>query len=328
MLVRRFSRLPALVLVASTLLVAAPAHATYPGGDGRIAFVREGSIWTAEADGSDERRLTWRGVAATPVWSPDGRSIAYAWDVPNRKSELDLWTMRADGSDKRRITDARSAEFDPTWSPDGVWLAFASNRGAAGTPHPWIYRTRVARPSASWVRLTSPASSETVPEGDHQPDWSSRGLIVFSRAFAPGLSSSGAWTEPWIVSPGGGDESPVPNPARAHSRWDPSWSPGARRIAYTVSTYDENDDADSRDVLLMSRDGGHVREVTHYGAGSGFFADDPVWSPDGGRFIAYSLYGDLQVLGIWRVGVRGLDPPVQIIENATSPDWQPLPDPA
>src|SRR6476659_2203604 len=40
----------------------------------------------------------------------------------------DIWTANEDGSDPHRITDNLARETFPRFSPDGKWIAFASNR--------------------------------------------------------------------------------------------------------------------------------------------------------------------------------------------------------
>ncbi len=63
-----------------------------------------------------------------PVWSPDGRSIAYARDYCPRVlgcRNSEIFTMRPDGSKQRRITRTPHSEYDPAWSPDGTKIAYA-----------------------------------------------------------------------------------------------------------------------------------------------------------------------------------------------------------
>ena len=61
------------------------------------------SIWLADADGTDERRLTGdylvlQGIG--PVWSPDGRSIAYNRSLASAEpSEVVLVTIADDADD-------------------------------------------------------------------------------------------------------------------------------------------------------------------------------------------------------------------------------------
>jgi TolB protein len=39
--------------------------------------------------------------------------------------------MNPDGSGARRVSQGEAADFSPTWSPDGNWLAFASFRNGS-----------------------------------------------------------------------------------------------------------------------------------------------------------------------------------------------------
>jgi dipeptidyl aminopeptidase/acylaminoacyl peptidase len=80
-------RLPPALLGAITavclLAIATPAHATFPGQDGKIAFQGGGSgsedIFSTNADGSGRTQLTTSPASdLTPAWSPDGTKIAFA----------------------------------------------------------------------------------------------------------------------------------------------------------------------------------------------------------------------------------------------------------
>ena len=72
----RLSLLAALALVAG-LLLGAPATATYPGPNGRIAFddFNTGQLYTINPDGTALRQLTGLPRAASPS-SPTGRRTA------------------------------------------------------------------------------------------------------------------------------------------------------------------------------------------------------------------------------------------------------------
>lgn len=62
---------------------------------------------------------THPGQSRDPVWSPDGRQIAFA-------SDGDLWLMSADGSGKHPLAATALRDHTPVWSPDGSRLAFVS----------------------------------------------------------------------------------------------------------------------------------------------------------------------------------------------------------
>ena len=114
------------VLATSALAVVLsgpPSNAAYPGGDGRIAFVRNSQVFTMTASGKDVTKLTHRGLNTYPKWSPDGQRISYIREVDGRR---DVWVMNVWGHQKRNVTksgDVTSA--GASWSPDGTALAFA-----------------------------------------------------------------------------------------------------------------------------------------------------------------------------------------------------------
>ena len=100
-----------------------------PEGD-RIAFVsdRSGSpqIYVMKADGSDVRRLTFRGNYNTsPAWSPDGDWIAYESRV---NGQFDIWRVDPEGQHLAPLVSHPRSDESPTWSPDSRKIAFHSTR--------------------------------------------------------------------------------------------------------------------------------------------------------------------------------------------------------
>ena len=78
------------------------------------------------ADGGDVRRLTHHPkMDYWPVWSPDGKRIAF---TSNRDGNYEIYLMNADGSGQRNLTNHPAADNFASWSPDGRRLAFISNR--------------------------------------------------------------------------------------------------------------------------------------------------------------------------------------------------------
>jgi TolB protein len=83
--------------------------------DGRIAFVSdrdndEGEIFVMDTDGHNEQRLTPNLRSCAPVWSPDGRSIAFL----GGPSDGAIYVMNADGTGARLIAQSAGAS---AWRP-------------------------------------------------------------------------------------------------------------------------------------------------------------------------------------------------------------------
>ena len=84
-------------------------------------------IHLAGADGSNQVALTGMGPTAmgSPRWSPDSQTIAFD-RYENEHSTI--YTVSAEGGKPRRITDDRFRDIRPSFSHDGKWIYFASNR--------------------------------------------------------------------------------------------------------------------------------------------------------------------------------------------------------
>jgi len=118
-----------LVLASSAAAVEAPLpRHPAPSPDGsRIAFSWQGDLWLVPAAGGEATRLTAHPAGERfPVWSRDGRMIAFA---SNRHGNDDVFVMPANGSATPvRLTFASTADIPNDFTPDGTAVLFTSNR--------------------------------------------------------------------------------------------------------------------------------------------------------------------------------------------------------
>jgi Tol biopolymer transport system component len=173
-------------------------------------------IWTIDVARKTRTRLTFDPANDDqPVWSPDGKTIAFA---SNRSGQNKMYVKPADGSDAERLLteqpgiptswsrDGRFLLFDTTSpvtrvrsgreGPDGgqsdIWvLPMTGQTGEWATPYP-VLATRfsaqgaVFSPDSRWIAYMSIESS--------QPD-------VYVRPFVP--DARGSTGAKWLVSAGG-----------------------------------------------------------------------------------------------------------------------------
>ena len=89
-----------------------------------IAFSYKGDIFTVPATGGNARQLTSNAAYdAYPVWSPDGKKLAFA---SSREGSLDVYLMNATGGSPVRLTTHSSDEVPMTFSDDSHVLFSAA----------------------------------------------------------------------------------------------------------------------------------------------------------------------------------------------------------
>ena len=115
-----------------------------PAGD-KITFESNSSgnieIWTMRADGTNLARIT-EGDSPhwNPIWSPDGKFIAYSTEKLGEEAghhnwrNYNIWVANTETHEERIITGEEQTDWNPVWSPDGKKIAYVTNR-ADGFKH-------------------------------------------------------------------------------------------------------------------------------------------------------------------------------------------------
>jgi Tol biopolymer transport system component len=150
-----------------------------------------------------------------PEQSPDGTRLAFS-------CLTQLYTMSIPGGAPRRLTSANDREYQPAWSPDGQWIAYATWSPDGGQ----LYKIR-ADGSGSPQKLT------TVGGYYRDPVWSPDGTKIIAlrgsrqnRLNTAGFGGTGGLDVVWIPSSGGDVTTIVP--ARGVGR--PHFGPEKDRV--------------------------------------------------------------------------------------------------
>lgn len=139
--------------------------------DGKeIAFTYKGDIWKVPVAGGTAVRLTSQpSYESEPVWSPDGKSIAFASD---RTGGTDIYIMSSNGGSATRLTTNSAAETPEAFTPDGKYVLFSASiqDPAESALFPYramteLYRVPVAGGRVTQVLGTPAVQMTFLPDG-------------------------------------------------------------------------------------------------------------------------------------------------------------------
>jgi TolB protein len=285
---------------------------TDPGGEVRLELYvfnadRSGS-WRLETarltpPAGEPYELATGGGNPGPVWSPDGRTIAFVGMGDD--GNVDVYVVGADGLGQQRLTHHPGVDANPAWSSDGRKIAFTrrAREWGAGKTHIYVMNADGSRQR----RLTE-------------------GYVHFSVAWSPDgqkmLFERPNPRHPWgpvpgdfaedlhsINADGSGQRRLTSNPARDK---DPVWSPDGRQIAFPRE----------HDLWLMNPDGSGQRSLT---PAAHLWSGGAAWSPDGRKLALTRRARKWGAGGSAHVYVMNADgsEPRRLTQRGGSPAWSP-----
>ena len=110
-------------------------HSPRLSPDGRRVAVTigtrtEGQIWIYDIARATLTPLTFEGVNVIPIWTLDGRRLAFTSD---RAGSFNLFWMQADGTGEiEQLSSNLEGQFPYSWSPDGLLAYRQTTGGVAG----------------------------------------------------------------------------------------------------------------------------------------------------------------------------------------------------
>jgi dipeptidyl aminopeptidase/acylaminoacyl peptidase len=276
----------------------APTATPVPSGsrtNGKIVFKGNHDIYTTNADGTGQARLTTEGDNNDPVWSPDGKQIAF---VRNDR----IWVMNADGSGQRRLTSGTTLERSPSWTPSGNIAFRQTDRLVTRNPD--------GSGEAS-IALTGESANGT------NFVWAPNGSSIafqHQRSVCGDLGCAYYYTI-WVMNTDGSNQRQITDGEGDGRDVEPRWSPDSARISF-LRYFSDNDG-----LYVVNADGSGLTRLTGDDG-----SRDAAWSPDGARIV---FSRDLQIFTMRPDGsdVQQINNPaigtVSYDQQELSPDWQP-----
>ncbi|MGH3137197.1 MAG: LpqB family beta-propeller domain-containing protein [Gaiellaceae bacterium] len=263
------------------------------------AVIVVGALLVTPAFGIGERLLALiegapaRPEVQSPVWSPDGRRIAFV----NRRDGRALYVMNADGSGLRIVARVQRLAT-PAWSPDGRRIVFQ------GWGDGEVY-----------VVNADGSGQRTLARRGSGPAWSPDGRRI---AFA-------ITGKLYVVNADGSGHRTLTRLGRDGGVATLAWSPDGRKLLFLLEHPSAPRCGYCFHLFVLNADGSGLRDLTReLSGGFGTPASDPVWSPDGRMlaFVRLNTRHGVYVINADGSAVRNLTPKSRGAFYA-APAWSP-----
>jgi len=215
-----------------------------------IAFIYANDLWVAHADGSQPRRLTVdEGIESRPVFSPDGRTIAFSAQYDGN---TDVFTVPVEGGVPRRLTWHPFADLVEGFTPDGKAVLFLSQR----TLHSGRYNQLFTVPLEGGFpeRLIIPNAYHSC----YSPDGTFMAYTPVREVFRQWKNyRGGTMSTIWIFSFSDYSKTEIPKPEGGCNDIEPMW---IGDLIYFLS--DRNGEFN---LFSYDTESGEVKQLTTYG---------------------------------------------------------------
>ena len=238
-------------------------------------------VW-ADRRGAVSRLTVNRGDFHYPRLAPDGRRLALVLQAPDEATHI--WMLEIDNGRFTRLTTSGRSTM-PLWTPDGNWVAFASEQQGL-----WSIEMVPADGSAPPVSLAA-------SERPRMPtSWSPDGKLLCFTEF-----DSESAADIWVLSVGENRAWPLlKGPA---DEWGGTFSPDGRWLAYT------SDEAGPSQVYVRPFPGpGEALQLSTAEGG------EPAWAPDGTELF-YRYWRRLMSVPLRRAPEFSADAPQVLFEG-------------
>jgi dipeptidyl aminopeptidase/acylaminoacyl peptidase len=223
------------------------------------------NIWIVATTGGAELQLTQSGHDSSPVWSPDGKTLAF---LSSRSGDSQVYLLSMDGGEAHALTKLSTGADIVKWSPDGKTIAFTSS----------VYPDCKDDDCNSKRDAEKEKSKVKAHVAEHllYRHWTHWNEGKRAHLFVVPADGSAA---PRDLTAGA--EFDVP-PDERGGPGDIDFSPDSQEICFTTVTDKMEAVSTNGDLFIVPVSGGEPKRITTQPG----FDGNPAYSPDG-KFIAY-----------------------------------------